>query len=221
MDEKSKQSEGECIKELIEERQETKSPSYCTKDQKLPSDVNVPGLTSELNPDSENLVQTISNKMLLPNALMKYSSSPRTTQNIHESKYRKHEKVEKLEDRESQQLSIRGDENNTFRLFIPAIAEKEIGKKRGFCCCRNRARRKNSLDVKQMKTFGLWKWFLHRMLLAVQVVNVLKNVQKEIEIYGAKGESQTTALQRGKSTLLKDEEDQYKCVNSYELIMIL
>ena len=171
------------------------------------SEFTVPGLNSELSPDTENIaqLQLISNQMLLPN----------TQRNILEENL-KIEKEENLEDLISQR-SIKGVEhiNNSFGLLFPAIAKKEERpKKRGFCCCRKRAKRMNIVDVKQMRTFGLWKWFLHRMLLAVRVINALKNIQMEIEIYGAKGESQTTASQRRMSTILiKDEENSPKCVN--------
>ena len=128
-----------------------------------------------------------------------------------------------IEDKAINELSVREHEQSTFRLFIPAIAKKdEEVKQRGFCCCcRKRGKRSSDLDVKQMKTFELWKWFLHRMLLAVQVINALKKVQKDIEIYGAMGESQTTLLQRRMSTLVKNEENQPKCVNLYFIIIFI
>ena len=56
------------------------------------------------------------------------------------------------------------------------------------CCCgyiQKLIKRDNKLDITKMKSIHNWKWILHRILLATRVVNALKRVRKNIEIYGA------------------------------------
>ena len=83
-----------------------------------------------------------------------------------------------------------------------------------YCCCRNKAvkHKENKLIKSDIKTKELWIWLLHRIGLAVRVINVLKSVKKDIQVYGAMGESEATKFQRVRSTLILGQTKFNQCV---------
>ena len=94
---------------------------------------------------------------------------------------------------------------------FPAILNR-----RSCCCWKQKQIRNIKLNTKKMKTYEKWKWVLHRILLAIRVINALKHIQKDIQIYGAIGESQASEAQRKMSIYQKNEDiEQTKCVYIY------
>ena len=98
------------------------------------------------------------------------------------------------------------NEQNQRELLKERKKKEEIVLRKRNCCCWTKKKSKKiygkKLDINNFKTKELWIWLLRRIGLAVKVINALKRVKKDIEIYGAMGESLATKYQRKQSALI-------------------